>query len=124
MTYMKPSELPVRTTIEVDGTEWTKGTIDFWYPASAHCVDCRDEDKVSNVFVDEKFAKYELVTVPFGVVWQMAISLGDEYGSTDAEGNPITYYGLVESAIEEHNRVVRVHEEFEAEKAELAKDAG
>ena len=120
MNLNTPTDLPINTVIEDDERglhmkdQMPNGDL-FWMPITAHCVDCRDEDKVPDSEANEKFKNFKLISLPFGVTWQFAIALGDSYGKYDAEGNPIYYEDLVVEAIEGHHRVLEQIKKEEAE---------
>jgi hypothetical protein len=100
MKNFKPSDLPLGTTIE-DKTEgtWTSNSVGMWEPSIYHCVDCLDDDKITDEAADDLFKNFEIVSIPYGVAVQLAIMLRDEYGTVDAEGEAITVDGLIADAI-------------------------
>lgn len=94
------AKLPAKTIIDVAGDgEFKKREDGLW-----------DSTKDTNFTMSSDYLETRHVIIeslPYGVAWQLAILLGDEYGHTDAEGEPITYEGLVEQAIDIHNDVLQ-----------------
>lgn len=97
---MKTSEFPVGTVVDVklDGF-YGKVENGDWILIS--CVDCVRERIIDNDEIDQK--DVTIISMPFGVVWQMAIMLADEYGDIDSEGELITFDGIIQDAVGEHN---------------------
>lgn len=97
MIDLKPSELPVGTTIEVDDAgRYEKHENNIWLSIK------NENDSFSSDFIEKEYDdKVKIIAMPFSVVWQLAILLQDEYGTVDAEGEDITLEGLVVSAVGE-----------------------
>lgn len=103
---MKLSQFPVNTTIESDEHGWyAKDSENIWTPMMACCSSCTEDYSIKNDEIDEKMGEdWHVRSVPWGVAWQLAIQLQDEYGIVDSEGEDITINGLINAAIDEHNR--------------------
>jgi len=104
MNNFKPSELPVATVIEHEDENYIKvdnpiyGLV--WEPI--RCVDCQGSIDVMNTQADTHFTDFKIISLPYGVVAELAMSLQDEYGNFDSEGEEITVIGLIKDAIDEH----------------------
>lgn len=101
---MKFSEYPVGTIIDVteDAIRYEKSEGGNWLAITGHCVDCMEEDYIPADEVDQKDA--HVTAVPFGLAWQLAIMLADEYGAVDSEGEDITFDGIIADASEEYTK--------------------
>lgn len=135
MTNLKPSQMPVNTTIETPDTgRWTKNSKRAWYADDVHCLDCEvvfdveqdaltaDEHKeAAGVYKlhdtpsDEFFTDFKTISLPWGVVAQMALMLRDEYGDYDSEGEVIAVSDLINSGIEAHKKAIERNAKYETE---------
>lgn len=97
---MKLSELPVGTTIDIEGEgRYEKRENDLWSSTTM------ENDTFLTDFLEKEYAdKVRIVSVPFSLAWQLAIQLQDEYGYVDAEGEDITVEGLIADAASEVER--------------------
>lgn len=99
---MKISELPVGTVIDIEGEGRYEQTHDGLWSATT-----MENDTFSTDFLEKEYAdKVRILSVPFGLAWQLAIMLSDEYDSVDSEGEDITLDGIISDASKEFQRAL------------------
>ena len=125
MYNMKLSEMPentmIQSTKEDHGTVYLRATANnadrtpYWHALFTHCVDCAETDNLTLEQADRDLTAYKMLALPYGVAVQMAITLQDEYGNVDGEGEDITVSGLIIDAVESHKAAIERNAKYKVE---------
>ena len=113
---MKLSDLPEGTVVEFPVEGHYEKSDTHWMHMYGHCPDCDADDVFTHEEAEEKFGEFfSIISMPFSVVWQLAIMLAEEYKDYN-DGKEPTFEEIIKDAIDEVAERTELQKRMEEDK--------